>query len=85
MDYALSYLQNDNNGKLIINYNENFINERRIMGILEIIGLILLVIIAVPTALLIGSILLIAGLYIMIIIYALIMQVVKEIKALFNH
>ena len=55
------------------------------MGILEIIGLILLAIVAVPTALVIGTILLIAGFYVMVIIYALIMQVIKEIKALFNH
>ncbi len=55
------------------------------MGVLEIIGLILLVIVAVPTALVIGTILLIAGFYIMVIIFALVMQVVKEIKSLFNH
>ena len=55
------------------------------MGILEIIGLILLVIVATPTALVVGTILLIAGFYVMVIIYALIMQVIKEIKALFNH
>ncbi len=55
------------------------------MGILEIIGLILLAIVAVPTALVIGTILLIAGFYVMVIIYALVMQVIKEIKALFNH
>lgn len=55
------------------------------MGILEIIGLILLAIVAVPTALVIGTILLIAGFYVMVIIYALVIQVIKEIKALFNH
>ena len=55
------------------------------MGILEIIGLILLAIIAIPTALMVGTILLIAGFYIMVIIFALASQVINEIKALFNH
>ncbi len=55
------------------------------MGILEIIGLILLAIVAVPTALMVGGILLIAGFYLMMIIFALAMQVIKEIKALFGY
>ena len=55
------------------------------MGILEIIGLILLAIVAIPTAFMVGAILLIAGFYVMVIIYALVVQVIKEIKALFNH
>ena len=55
------------------------------MGILQIIGLILLAIVAIPTALVIGTILLIAGLYVLVIIYAIIVQVIKEIKGLFNY
>lgn len=55
------------------------------MGILEIIGLIMLAIVAIPTALVVGTVLLIAGFYVLVIIYALVIQVVKEVKELFNY
>lgn len=55
---------------------------RSFMGFLETIGIFLLAIVAVPTALVVGTILLIAGLYVLVIIYALIVQIIKTIKAL---
>ena len=55
------------------------------MEILQAIGLILFGIVAIPTGLMVGSILLVAVLYIMVIIYAAIIQVIEEIKGLFHR